>query len=151
MDSSTGSKSFALFSACSLRTLALALFPFRATLAMIPPRSPPSTTPRALAAARAAFVRSEIILASCSATAARMWTVNLFAVGKSQAVNSTPDSIRLLVNATFRAKRSNLAITSVALWMRHSVKTSMRAGRLLILPVSTSVRSAISFQWPPFR
>jgi hypothetical protein len=35
-------------------------------------REPPSSTPRALAAASAALVRAEIMEASCSATAARM-------------------------------------------------------------------------------
>jgi hypothetical protein len=39
----------------------------------------PSRVPRALAAARAALVRSEIASRSCSATAARMCSVSLFA------------------------------------------------------------------------
>src|SRR5262249_53120958 len=42
-------------------------------------RGPPSFLPRALAAARAALVRSLIAPRSCSATAARMWTVSLLA------------------------------------------------------------------------
>jgi hypothetical protein len=41
----------------------------------------PSRTPRALAAARAALVRAEIIRASSSATAARMWMVSRLTVG----------------------------------------------------------------------
>ena len=41
----------------------------------------PSRFPRALAAARAALVRSEIASRSCSAAAARMWMVSLLAVG----------------------------------------------------------------------
>ena len=60
--------SLSLF-ALSPRIFALARFPLRATFGNALPLSPPSRTPRALAAARAAFVRSEIILASCSATA----------------------------------------------------------------------------------
>jgi hypothetical protein len=43
----------------------------------------------AFAAASAAFVRSEIALASCSATAARMWIVRRLACEKSTASNST--------------------------------------------------------------
>src|SRR5215471_16237132 len=52
-------------------------------------RGPPSLTPRRLAAARAALVRSLIAPRSCSATAARMWTVSLLACGLSAAMNST--------------------------------------------------------------
>ena len=40
-------------------------------------------TPRRLAAANAALVRSEITLASCSATAAKMCTVSRLACGKN--------------------------------------------------------------------
>jgi hypothetical protein len=43
-------------------------------------RGPPSFLPRALAAARAALVRSLIASRSCSATAARMWMVSLLAL-----------------------------------------------------------------------
>src|ERR1700730_12536517 len=42
---------------------------------------PPSFFPRSLAAASAAFVRELINSRSCSATAARMWMVSLFACG----------------------------------------------------------------------
>ena len=52
----------------------------------------PKRFPRALAAARAALVRSEIGSRSCSATAARMWMVSLLAWGLSTAGNSAPDS-----------------------------------------------------------
>ena len=52
-------------------------------------RGPPSLTPRRLAAARAALVRSLIAPRSCSATAARMWTVSLLPCGLSAAMNST--------------------------------------------------------------
>ena len=51
-------------------------------------RGPPSLTPRRLAAASAALVRSLIAARSCSATAARMWTVSLLACGLSAAMNS---------------------------------------------------------------
>jgi hypothetical protein len=49
-----------------------------------------SRFPRALAAARASLVRSEIASRTCSATAARMWMVSLLACGLSTATNSTP-------------------------------------------------------------
>src|SRR5262245_51421981 len=55
---------------------------------------PPSLTPRALAAASAAFVRALIASRSCSATAARIWIVSLLANGISAAINSTPVSMR---------------------------------------------------------
>jgi hypothetical protein len=63
----------ALLSHGSMRRT-VAAFPFRAMRPMRSrlPRCPPSLTPRAFAAARAALVRAEIIEASCSATAARM-------------------------------------------------------------------------------
>jgi hypothetical protein len=56
-------------SAASLRAL---LDAFRAAAR----RGPPSLTPRRLAAAKAALVRSLIAARSCSATATRMWTVS---------------------------------------------------------------------------
>jgi hypothetical protein len=74
----------------------------------------PSRFPRALAAARAALVRSEIASRSCSATAARMWIVSLLACGLSTAMNSTPESIRVATKARFRESRSSLAMTSRA-------------------------------------
>src|SRR3954471_21709949 len=77
----------------------------------------PSLTPRALAAARAALVRWEIIAASCSATAARM--VRRLAWGKSTATKSTPLSISLEMKATLRASRSSWATTRVAPYRRH--------------------------------
>ena len=72
----------------------------------------PRRTPRALAAASAAFVCYEIISRSCSATAARMCIVSLVACGLSQATKSTPESISDEMNATLRANRSSLAMTS---------------------------------------
>jgi hypothetical protein len=97
------------------RCLAFADRTARALQVPARPRNPPRTVPRAFAAPNAARVRSEIIRASCSATAARIWIVNRFADGKSTASNSTPASIRLETKATLRASRSNLAITRVAL------------------------------------
>jgi hypothetical protein len=78
------------------------------------PPGPPSLTPRALAAASPARVRSDIRRASYSATAAMMWTVNLLACGKSTASNSTFDSMRFETKATLRARRSSLATISLA-------------------------------------
>jgi hypothetical protein len=45
--------------------------------------------PRALAAARAALVRSEIASRPCSATAARMWMVSLLACGLITSLRSS--------------------------------------------------------------
>ena len=111
MSSITGAKSAARdFAAKDLARRALA------QSAAVParPRKPPSRLPRALAAASAARVRSEIIFASCSAMAAMMWIVRRFACGKSTASNSTFDSIKFEMKATLRAKRSSLAIMSLA-------------------------------------
>src|SRR5262249_49270037 len=55
----------------------------------------PSLPPRALYAARAAFVRSLMAFASCSATAAITWSMNRFALGMSAAANSQPEFITL--------------------------------------------------------
>jgi hypothetical protein len=114
-------------------------------------RTPPSETPRAFALASAAFVRSEIAFALCSATAAIMLIVSRFACGKSTASNSTPASISADTNATLRASRSSLAITSVAPCTRHSFRASESFGRSARLPVSISVISAINRQRPPSR
>ena len=65
----------------------------------------PRRLPRALAAFRAADVRALMISRSCWATAAKMWTVNLFACGLSTATNSTPESIRVAMNAKLAAYR----------------------------------------------
>jgi hypothetical protein len=111
MSSMTGARSAARdFAARDLARLALA------QSAAVParPRNPPSRLPRAFAAARAARVRPEIIFASCSAMAAMMWIVRRFACGKSTASNSTFDSIKLEMKAALRAKRSSLAIISLA-------------------------------------
>jgi hypothetical protein len=64
-------------------------------------RGVPNRVPRALVAARAALVRSEIASRSRSATAARMWMVSLLACGLSTATNSTPESIRVATRLDF--------------------------------------------------
>ena len=115
------------------RTAALAFTPTADIDAMTPLRSPPSFVPLAFAAASPAFVLAEIINASCSATAARMWTVSLLAVGKSTATNSTLLSIRFDMKLTLRARRSILAMMSVALYRRQRARASASFGRSLRL------------------
>ena len=68
------------------------------------PRYPPSTVPRTLAAARAAFVLALILSASSSATSAMMPTVRRLASDMSQATKSTPLSRR------FSRKRQQWAL-----------------------------------------
>ena len=92
------------------------------------PRLPPSAMPRALAACSAARVRCEIIAASCSATAAKMCSVNLVALGLSAATIATSPSSSLARNATFRLSRSSFAISSVARRRRHSARLRPTAG-----------------------
>jgi hypothetical protein len=115
------------------------------------PRKPPRMRPRALAAARADLVRSEIAFASCSATAARIWIVRRFACGKSTATDSTPLSMRDETKWTFLASLSSLAMTSVAPWRRHRRSASASFGRSAFLPDSTSTTSLTSFHRPAFR
>jgi hypothetical protein len=110
-------------------------------------RTPPSETPRAFALASAAFVRSEIAFASCSATAAIMWIVSRFACAKSTASNSTPASISADTKATLWASRSSLAMISVAPWTRHSFKAAASLGRSARLPVSIWDSQACTFGW----
>ncbi len=74
----------------------------------------PNFRPRALAAAKAALVRSEINRASYSATAARIWIVKQFARGMSAAMKSIPLSTRPDIIAVLRASRSSRAMTSLA-------------------------------------
>jgi hypothetical protein len=116
-----------------------------------PPGITPSRTPRALAACSAALVRAEIISRSCSATAARMWSVRRVACGLSQATNSTPASIMVAMNATLRESRSSLAMTSRALCFRQAARAFCSSGRSLRLPVSTSVCSAMRMPPMPAR
>jgi hypothetical protein len=108
-----GARSASRSRAFSRRATTLFARPSTAISRMFP-RSPPSLAPRAFAAASAAFVRAEIISASCSATAARTCTVSRFACGRSTATNSTPLSIKFEIKATFRASRSSFAMISVA-------------------------------------
>lgn len=49
-----------------------------------------------------------------------------------------------LMNATLRARRSSLAITRTAPVFRHRERASLRTGRSLSLPLSTSVYSSKS-------
>jgi hypothetical protein len=88
---------------------------------------------------------------SCSATAARMWSVRRVACGLSQATNSTPESIMVAMNATFRESRSSLAMTNRALCFRQAARAFCSSGRSLRLPVSTSVCSAIRMPPMPAR
>src|SRR4051794_22884836 len=60
-----------------------------------------------------------------------MCRVSLLAEGMSTAVNSTPDSIRLAMKATLRARRSSLAITSMARCRRHRARAAASWGRSL--------------------
>src|ERR1700738_3480378 len=69
-----GARSSARRRACSWRT---ALPAARCLAVSRAPRSPPSLTPRRFAAARASFVRFEIMPASSSAMAAICWSMNL--------------------------------------------------------------------------
>ena len=75
---------------------------------------PPILAPLAFRIAAAALLRSDISLSSYSATAARISIVNRFASGMSAATKSAPLSISFVINATFLASRSSLAIASVA-------------------------------------
>jgi hypothetical protein len=102
----------------------------------------PSFCPRALAAASAARVRSEILRASSSATAARMCKVRRFAVGLSAAMNSTPLSIMAATKAMLRARRSSFAMITVAPVRRACSSALWSSGRSAFLPVSTSTCSA---------
>ena len=102
-------------------------------------RADPSFMPRALAAARAFFVRSLISRASSWATAAKMCSVKVLAPLQSQHTKSTFDSINAAVNATLRASRSNLATTKVALASLAWAMAFASSGRSGFLPVSISV------------
>lgn|GEM_PF-3782127 len=109
----------------------------------------PSFTPRSLACAIAAFVRSEIMARSCSATAARIWIVSLDASGISTARNSTRLSMRFEMKATDRESRSSLAISSVAFCRRHRSSAFCSSGRSARLPLSTSSNAPANS--PPIR
>ncbi len=149
----TGNKSAARFDADAWRAVALAVVPLAAMVFMRwgLPRRPPRRFPRALAAANAAVVRAEIIVASCSATAARICTVKRFACGKSHATNSTPASMSEEMKWTLRARRSSLAMIRVARCSLQSRSASAIAGRSLRLPLSTSTTSCTSVHLPPLR
>ena len=74
----------------------------------------PSLTPRFLAAANAALVRSEMSLASCCATLDSMLMVNSFASGQSRATNFSPLSCKALTKETDLASLSNFEMSSFA-------------------------------------
>src|SRR5262249_49386354 len=104
-------------------------------------RMPPSLTPRALAAARAAFVRALICSRSCWAITASRPMVSLFASGISAQTKLTPLSCRVMRNAAFLESLSNLAITRVAPRSSQSRRAAASAGRFAVsLPLSTSLR-----------
>jgi hypothetical protein len=51
-----------------------------------------------------------------------MWMVNLLACGLSTAMNSTPESINVAMNARLRERRSSLAMTSLALYFLQAAR-----------------------------
>jgi hypothetical protein len=71
--------------------------------------------------------------------------VSLLAVGKSTAVNSTVDSIRLLMKFTFRGKTVKLGDDQGRLMDRQSETAWASAGRSFRLPDSISVTSSTIF------
>ena len=104
----------------------------------------------ALTGASAALVRAEIASRSCSATAARIWIVNLVAVGLSQQTKSTLRSINIAMNVRLRLRRSSLAMTNFALCLLQAASAfATRAGRCASL--SISVNSSSNVHFPPSR
>jgi hypothetical protein len=83
------------------------------------------------------LVRAEIASRSCSATAARIWIVNLVAVGLSQQTKSTLRSINIAMNARLRLSRSSSAMTSFALCFLQAASAFSNSGRSLRLPLSS--------------
>ncbi len=141
---SNGATAEARLSAFARREAALARaasrHPFKRCVA---PAGLPSRTPRAFAAASAAFVRSLIISRSCSAIAASTWRVNLLAWGASRALNGTSPSSSAAMTETCRARRSSFAMISVAPCRRQKVSAAASCGRAALPPLSTSTNSAI--------
>src|SRR5262249_37565586 len=122
---------------------AAALFAAKARCRASPSFGLPRRLPRAFAACRASLVRWAIISRSCCATAARMWIVSLLACGLSTATNSTPESIRVAMNARFRDRRSSFAITSLARCFLHAVKAAASWGRSLRLLTTMAVEALL--------
>jgi hypothetical protein len=126
--------------ACACRA---ALSAARALAVNRTPRSPPSFTPRRLAAARAALVRAETIPASSSATAAICCNRNLpvapSIIGRSANRTSTPASSRRDRKATERVSRSTLATTS-GTWCRRAA-ASVRLVPWLVRQIAPATAS----------
>ncbi len=80
-----------------------------ASVERVAPRSPPSFTPRAFAAASAALVRAEMARRSSSATMAITPTVSRLAFGMSAATNSMP-----AFSSPRRKPASRLSLSSFA-------------------------------------
>jgi hypothetical protein len=76
------------------------------------------------------LVRSDIIVRSCSATAARMCSVSRVACGLSTATNSTPESISAAMKAKLRESRSSFATTSLAFSFLQAARAARSCGRL---------------------
>src|ERR1700730_6464221 len=77
-----------------------------------------------------------------------MWTVSLLACRLSTAMNSTPESIRVAMNAKLRDSRSSFAMTSLAFSFLQARRAFSNSGRSLRLPLSTSVNSSTSAHRP---
>lgn len=71
-----------------------------------------------------------------------MPTVRSFASGISQARKDTPLACRVSRKAASRLRRSSLAMTSVAPVRRARLRALSSSGRVLRLPLSTSVKRA---------
>jgi hypothetical protein len=106
-----------------------------------PSRCPPSTVPRFFAAANAALVPALIASRSCWATTAMTPIVIVFASGKSQATNRTPEPRKVSRKAALRDSRSSLATQSVAQVALHRLMARSSSGRAFTLPDSTSTNS----------
>jgi hypothetical protein len=119
-----------------------AAFPFRAAMSARAPFGLPRRRPRAVAAAKAALMRSLMISGSYSATAARTWIASRFADGESAARKSTPLSMRPEMKWTFRASRSSLAMIGVAPVACACASAAASCGRSVFRPLSTSSYSA---------
>jgi hypothetical protein len=130
-----GLNSAARWSALALRTrrlVCLPLSPLRRFCGL------PSIVPRALAAASAAFVLSDIQRRPSSATTAMMPTVMRLACGMSAATKSMPAFSRPSRKWASRDKRSSLAMTNFAPQRRQAAKALASSGRSLCLPLSNA-------------
>ncbi len=103
----------------------------------------------ALIACKAAEVREEMALRSCSATTPMMCTVISLASGKSQATNFTPCRSKPVRKCMSRLSRSSLAISSRAPVIRVRAIASVSCGLSACLPLSISSNSPSNS--PPVR